>query len=122
MPSLRLLAVLAVLGVACSDNNPPGPPGPTDKGLGDMCGPAQKCRSGLTCDATSSTCVGSMSTADGSACTIGPECQSGSCPPNGRRGTCATAGALPSGSDCKGDGDCASGLKCSFDGVTLFPR
>jgi hypothetical protein len=66
-------------------------------------------------------CEGARATADGQACTLGVECVSGNCAPNGPRGLCATAGAGVQGAPCKGDSDCAAPLKCGFDGERLFP-
>jgi hypothetical protein len=123
MPSrLRPIALCAVLSIACSPNVPPGGGEPSAKGLGEVCDGSTPCRTGLKCDPDALVCVGSMSAADGAACLIGPECQSGYCAPNLRKGQCAPAGMLPRGAVCKVDGECATGLKCSFDGETLFPR
>src|SRR4051812_35793500 len=108
--------------LACNPNIPPGGGGNPNKGLGETCGDGDRCRTALTCDLTSKTCVGSRSLANGQGCNVGPECESGYCGPNGRKGLCAEAGVLPMGSACQGDGQCAEGLKCSFDGQSLFPR
>jgi len=125
MPSrLRLLVALAAaLALACNDGVSPGGGPKPGKGLGDTCdGADNKCRAGLACDEASSVCVGGMSLAEGAACSIGPECESGYCAPNGPKGQCAPAGAQGAGTTCRGDGQCAAGLKCAFDGQSLFPR
>lgn len=105
--------------VACNPPNPPvGPPeGP---GLGKSC-EGTACRSGLICG-TSGVCEGSRASADGTACTLGVECVSGTCAPNGSRGTCGPVGAGTRGATCQGDGDCAADLKCGFNGESLFPE
>lgn len=119
--SARVAAVLSLclLTLGCNPANPPvGPPlGP---GLGAPCDDG-KCRAGFTCN-TALTCEGSRATADGQPCTLGVECVSGTCAPAGARGQCAPAGTGTEGTTCQGDGDCAAGLKCGFDGVNLFPR
>ncbi len=124
MPTrLRLFATCAALLFACNSGTSPGGGPKPGKGLGDACdGTDNKCRAGLACDDATSVCVGGMSVADDGACTIGPECESGYCAPNGPKGKCAAAGTLTTGATCKGDGQCAAGLKCAFDGQSLFPR
>jgi hypothetical protein len=123
--SLRLAVLVSALSVVvsgCNDgtNNPVGPPeGP---GLGAACTAETKCRTGLTCGATSMTCEGARATADGQACTLGVECVSGNCAPNGARGACAASGTGAQGTPCQGDSDCAAPLKCGFDGEHLFPE
>lgn len=120
---LRVVTWCAVAVLSsCSENIPPGGGTKPGGGLGDACTDFERCRAGLSCDSTSKTCVGSMSLDNGAPCTIGPECQSGYCAPNGPKGACATAGTLPKGAECQGDGQCAAGLKCSFDGQSLFPK
>ncbi|MFZ5439989.1 MAG: hypothetical protein ACOZQL_08260 [Myxococcota bacterium] len=106
---------------ACEPANPPiGPPeGP---GLGATCTPGTKCRAGLVCDEASLTCQGNRASENGTACTLGVECVSGNCAPNGARGSCAAAGTGAQGSPCEGDSDCAAPLKCGFNGETVFPR
>lgn len=122
MPARPSIAALcAVLAIACNPNIPPGGGGDANQGLGETCSDGDRCRAGLACDDATQICVGGRSIADGQACGIGPECESGYCAPNGRRGLCAAAGAVPKGSACQGDGQCAAGLKCSFDGQSLFP-
>ncbi|MBL8916645.1 MAG: hypothetical protein JNM17_38445 [Archangium sp.] len=118
-PRLAVLATLVLVGCNDSTNNPVGPPeGP---GLGATCNAETKCRAGLKCGATSNTCEGSRESADGTACTLGVECVSGNCAPNGARGACAAAGTGTLGTTCKGDSDCAAPFKCGFDGERLFP-
>jgi hypothetical protein len=92
----------------------------TGVGLGGSCAEA-RCRDGLKCDDTSKTCVGKGDVADGEQCTIGADCASGQCAPNGLKGKCAAAGPGVLGTSCQGDGQCGAGLKCAFDGETLFP-
>lgn len=120
--SLRSAALLslALLAFACNPANPPvGPPlGP---GLGASCAEDGKCRAGFVCS-TAQICEGDRATADGSPCTLGVECVSGNCAPNGARGQCAPAGTGVLGSSCQGDSDCAALLKCGFNGESLFPR
>jgi hypothetical protein len=81
----------------------------------------QKCRTGLTCSDPTMTCEGSRSSEAGTACTLGVECVSGNCAPNGPRGACAASGAVTEGEPCQGDSDCAALLKCGFNGTSLFP-
>ncbi len=54
----------------------------------------------------------------GATCQIGPECSTGNCGPNR---TCDPAGMNAAGTGCAGDADCAKGLRCAFDGVSVFP-
>ncbi|MFO0598836.1 MAG: hypothetical protein U0228_26250 [Myxococcaceae bacterium] len=118
-----LVASVSCLSLlACSD--PPNPPNapPEGPGLGVACNADTKCRTGLTCDATAMTCQGSRASADGTACTLGVECVSGNCSPNGARGVCAASGTGTRGTTCQGDGDCAAPLKCGFNGESLFPE
>lgn len=122
---LTTLSMVVLLSAVCGcndgTNNPVAPPeGP---GLGVTCNSETKCRTGLSCDATSMTCQGSRSSADGAACTLGVECVSGHCAPgNGARGVCAPAGTRLRTEPCEGDAQCAAGLKCGFNGETLFPE
>lgn len=119
--SFRLAALLSLTLVACNPGNPPvGPPlGP---GLGSACSEETKCRAGFTCNLTTLVCDGARSSEDGTACTLGVECVSGNCAPNGARGACAAAGMGALGSSCQGDSDCAAPNKCGFNGESLFPR
>lgn len=118
--TFRLLAVASLLLLGCNPANPPvGPPlGP---GLGASCASDGKCRAGFVCS-SAQVCEGNRESADGTACTLGVECVSGNCAPNGARGQCAPAGTGALGSSCQGDSDCASPYKCGFNGETLFPR
>jgi hypothetical protein len=122
--SPRLMTAFVSLTLAlgaCSDpaNPPVGPPeGP---GLGAVCTAGSKCRTGLVCDDVSLTCVGSRASETGTACTLGVECVSGNCAPNGARGICAVSGTTALGEACQGDSDCAAPLKCGFDGERIFP-
>ena len=120
--SLRHAALisLCVLAVGCNPGNPPiGPPeGP---GLGAPCSAEIKCRKGFVCG-TAQTCEGDRAAGEGEACTLGVECVSGNCAPNGARGHCAAAGTGALGSSCQGDSDCVALLKCGFNGESLFPR
>jgi hypothetical protein len=54
----------------------------------------------------------------GASCEIGPECSTGNCGPDR---TCDPAGMNAAGVGCAGDADCAKGLRCAFDGVSIFP-
>jgi predicted esterase len=119
--SPRAAVLLSLSLFACNPGNPPvgPPPGP---GLGQSCAADGKCKTGFTCSATTQTCEGARATADGSACTYGVECVSGHCAPSGTRGTCAAAGTGALGTACQGDANCEAGLKCGFNGETLFPR
>lgn len=118
--TLRIVVVASLLLIACNPANPPvGPPiGP---GLGASCATDGKCRTGFTCN-TAQVCEGNRASVDGTACTLGVECVSGNCAPNGARGQCAPAGTGALGSSCQGDSDCAAPYKCGFNGETLFPR
>lgn len=118
--SSRLTPLLSVVLFACNPSNPPQglPPGP---GLGGSCAENGRCRAGFTCN-TAQLCEGARSSEDGAACTLGVECVSGSCSPNGARGACSAAGTGALGTSCQGDSDCAATLKCGFNGETLFPR
>lgn len=123
MNDCRLAPVaLAALALACSTTNPPSPNQPKGGGLGEACSTAAPCRQGLACAAGTQVCVGAATAAVGARCTIGAECQSGSCGPNGARGACVASGAGAQGTGCAGDADCAAGLRCTFDGETLFAR
>lgn len=122
MTALRGFCVLALCALAGCKVYPPRPKVPPGAGLGAACGDAQPCRDGLVCDSATSTCAGSRSLANGATCTIGPECESGYCGPGVPRGKCGAAGTVARGGTCQGDGDCQVGLKCAFDGETLFPR
>ena len=113
-----LVVGLAIAGVGC--NNSKNPVTPNGVGLGGSCASAG-CRVGLTCDETSKLCVGAGDVADGEQCTLGVECVSGQCAPNGVKGKCAAAGAGVEGAACQGDAQCGKGLRCAFDGETLFP-
>jgi hypothetical protein len=97
---------------------------PAGKRLGDTCtdSGADACRLGLKCDGATHTCVGGASFGNGEACIIGSECESGYCAANGNKGVCSAGGTVAKGGTCEGDGDCVAGLKCSFDGATMFPR
>ena len=120
--SIRLAALLSVsvFALACNPANPPVGP-PVGPGLGAPCSEETKCRAGFVCG-TGGVCEGNRATADGEPCTLGVECVSGTCAPNGARGQCAAAGTGAQGSSCQGDSDCAALLKCGFNGETLFPR
>lgn len=115
-PSLLVAVALAVVG--CSKNNPPSG-GPVGVLLGGSCA-ERSCRPRLKCDATK-ICVGAEDGADGDECTLGVECKSLQCAPDGFSGRCAVAGAGIEGTSCQGDAQCGKGLKCGFDGETLFP-
>jgi len=91
---------------------------PTLVGLGGPCDATNKCRDGLVCDPTTSKCVGAGTAKEGDPCAIGPECASGMCGP---KRTCDPAGSGVEGGGCAGDGDCASGLRCLFDGSSIVP-
>lgn len=115
----KLLWLLAVPLVACQDINPTaGPPG---LGLGADCKDAKDCRKGLTCGA-SLRCEGARDVPNDAVCTLGVECVSGYCAPNGSRGKCTNGGDGGVGTTCQGDGQCVAGLRCGFDGETLFPK
>ena len=95
-----------------------GPGGTSGGGIGEACSdPDALCRSGLTC--TAGACAATGATANGGACQVGDECSSGNCGP---KRTCDPGGAGAAGASCGGDADCGKGLRCAFDGVTLFPR
>lgn len=110
------VSALALL-CACISASPPSG-AQAGAGVSDSC-EAQTCRKGLRCNAAK-VCEGANSNDDGEACTVGAECSSGHCAPDGARGVCATAGMGAVGASCQGDGACRAGLKCAFDGVTLF--
>ncbi len=98
-----------------------GPPssGPTIVGgsVGDTCSVNAPCRVGILC--ADGMCAAPMGSAEGGAtCEIGPECSTGNCGPNR---TCDPSGINVAGAGCAGDGDCAKGLRCAFDGVDVFP-
>lgn len=116
-PVLALAVSLALAG--CSTNVPPGGP-PSGAVLGASCVDSL-CRVGLKCDEPSKLCVGAGDVANGAACSIGVECVSGQCGPDGAKGKCVPAGSGAEGASCQGDGACSKGLKCAFDGETLFP-
>jgi hypothetical protein len=115
------LVALCLFAFSCSKNVPPGGGTAMKAGLGDDCSSAQ-CRAGLVCDSATHRCKGGGMTADGAACVIGVECMSGQCGPNGDHGQCVEPGTGMVGADCKGDADCATGLRCGFDGQSLFPK
>jgi len=91
----------------------------TNVGLGGSCDERHSCRSGLVCDPGTSKCVGAGSGAVGAPCSIGPECASGVCGP---KRACTDAGTGTEGSTCVGDGDCGKGLRCLFDGESVYPK
>src|SRR4051812_47866112 len=111
--SMRLAALLSVALFACNPGNPPQGP-PIGPGLGASCAADGKCRAGFTCS-TAMICEGARTSEDGAACTLGVECVSGNCSPNGARGKCSAAGTGALGSSCQGDSDCAATLKCGFN-------
>ncbi len=122
--TLRPCAALAAVFVlfSCNSGTPPSRTDsgvPSGVGLGGSCA-SQACRAGLQCDAMR-TCQATGSSKDNAPCTLGLECMSGNCAPNGVRGKCAPSGTGDAGTGCQGDSDCAAPLKCGFDGQKLFP-
>lgn len=122
---VALALAVSAAGCSCADNppNPPLPPVPVGLGLGGACLPSTACRDGLACS-DGGVCIGGRTLADGTSCTVGDECQSGRCGPGASGPVCVSASpdAGVTGASCKGDNDCAFGLRCGFDGVSLFPR
>ncbi len=121
---MRILPFVLVVSVLVGCNNGSNPPGgpPPGVALGGTCDSGdKKCRQGLKCDETSKVCVGLADKMDGDQCQIGDERQSGQCGPNGVKGKCVQAGSGVPGTQCSGDAQCGKGLKCAFDGETLFP-
>ena len=125
LASWFVLAAVASGGIGMSACNgggvtPAGNGGPTGgAGVGESCDATHTCRSGLKCDSTTSKCAPSGDVANGSPCSIGLECASGSCGP---KRTCDPAGAGAVGEVCGGDADCGKGLRCAFDGTGFFPK
>jgi len=125
------LLFFVVLGLSCSGSGitPGGPGSGNGLGIGADCDPTHTCRTGLKCEEASRKCVPAGTTKKGDPCTIGDECESGSCGPSilsdsgvpGPR-TCEDAGAGTKDSTCGGDRDCAKGLRCGFDGASFFPK
>ena len=101
---------------------PPGstglPPLSIGAGVGDSCAPGTPCRMGLSCSAGKCS-PPAGTTAAGAACQIGPECMSGMCGPTR---TCDAPGTGVASDHCGGDADCSQGLRCAFDGTSLFPK
>src|SRR5260370_747853 len=97
---------------------PPVTPVSIGAGVGDSCAPGNPCRMGLSC--TAGRCSAPAGTTGaGAACQIGPECMSGMCGPTR---TCDAPGTGVAGDHCSGDADCSQGLRCAFDGTSLFPK
>src|SRR5580658_5548211 len=96
------------------------PTGPAIVGgsVGDACTVSTPCRVGILC--ADGMCEAPMGSDEaGASCEIGPECRTGNCGPNR---TCDPAGMNAAGVGCAGDADCAKGLRCAFNGVSVFPE
>jgi pimeloyl-ACP methyl ester carboxylesterase len=114
------VVALGILGSACGSSGatPGGGPGTTGgAGIGEACNPDTTCRAGLTCK--DGVCAATGTTANGSPCQVGDECASGNCGP---KRTCDPGGSGAAGASCSGDADCGKGLRCAFDGTTMFPH
>ncbi len=122
LSALSALSALVLAGGSAggcgSGATPASAVGPTSGGaVGDVCSPQANCRAGLAC--TEGKCAPSGATATGNPCQIGDECSSGHCGP---ARTCEAAGTGKDGDSCAGDADCAKGLRCGFDGTSMFPK
>ncbi len=94
-------------GVLTEPDTFAAPPG---KGIGEDCGTATDCRSGLICG-TKGTCEPGASQVNGQNCIVTAECQEGSyC--NGLTFACVNALAQSEGKECATTGDCKSGELC----------
>jgi hypothetical protein len=117
--SCALLVCLMLSACSKSDktrNTADAGPIPSGLGVGMSCKKVTECRTGLTCDNISKTCVPGASVIQGGACLLSGECISGYyC---NQQGACAASGKLPAGAICSSEGDCASGLLCAQAGLT----
>jgi hypothetical protein len=85
-------------------------------GVGAACQSSVECRTRLTCDSISKTCVPSGSALEDGTCSLSAECMSGYyCT---QQGKCARSGQGAAGAVCSFEGDCASGLICALSGLT----
>lgn len=111
-------------GAACNGGaTAPGYDTVTGVGIGGTCDENKKCREGLTCGADGK-CAAAGTNKEGDPCVVGDECASGVCGPASltAKGKCQKAGSGAAGDGCGGDNDCGKGLRCAFDGASMFPK
>lgn len=118
-------AALLVGGFAACNGGAtaPGYDTVTGVGIGGTCDENKKCRDGLTCGADGK-CAAAGTSKEGDPCLVGDECASGICGPatTAAKGKCQKAGTGAAGDGCGGDNDCGKGLRCAFDGTSMFPK
>lgn len=110
MRTLRIPALVAcsLLSFACSmvksgsGDSPDAGPIPAGVGVGEAC-QNTNCRSGLSCDTASKTCIPGGSVIQGGACIVSGECVVGNyC---NQQGACAPSGKAAAGAGCSSEGD-----------------
>ncbi len=122
------LAPFALFSIAaCSGATADGFDKTEGIGLGGACGDQKLCREGLECVAD--VCAAAGTTKNGAPCVIGVECESGVCGPSIHTSkgtftppTCQASAGGAEGAGCAGDADCGKGLRCGFDGTSMFPH
>jgi predicted esterase len=98
-------------GAGDPDGTPTVPPG---AGVGDACSEGEPCRPGLACNADE-VCEPSGETKPGRACVLSAECARGQCLAR----QCVAAGEGEAKAGCSSDADCAQGLRCAPQGLSL---